>query len=114
VVLGGRKLVGSAQRRVGRAVLQHGSLLLDGTHEALAEVQRVNSEREREIFRRALRSKTTTLERELGREVSFDEVAHAVRLGFENAWGLELAEGGLTDAEKSDVQKLATERAVVG
>jgi len=114
VVLGGRKLVGSAQRRVGRAVLQHGSLLLDGAHEALAEVQQVNSEREREIFRRALRSKTTTLERELGREVSFDEVANAVRLGFENAWGLELAEGGLTDAEKSDVQKLATERAVVG
>ncbi|MBD3366788.1 MAG: hypothetical protein GF405_01285 [Candidatus Eisenbacteria bacterium] len=113
VVVGGRKLVGSAQRRVGRALLQHGSLLIDATHEQLAEVQRARSEREREIFRRALRSKTTTLERELGRPVSFDEVARAVRLGFENAWGVELDEGGLTEHEKADAEKLATERAVV-
>ena len=35
VVAGGRKLVGSAQRRIGRAFLQHGSLLLDDDQGAL-------------------------------------------------------------------------------
>ncbi len=35
VVAGGRKLVGSAQRRIGRAFLQHGSLLLDDDQSAL-------------------------------------------------------------------------------
>ena len=31
VVVGGRKLTGSAQARIGRALLQHGSVLIDGT-----------------------------------------------------------------------------------
>ena len=114
VVVGGRKLIGSAQRRVGRSVLQHGSLLIDSTHEALAEVQRVRTEREREVFRRALRSKTTTLEVELGRAVSFDEVASAIRRGFEDAWGVKLTEGSLTSIEEETSRKLATERAVAG
>jgi lipoate-protein ligase A len=114
VVVGGRKLIGSAQRRVGRAVLQHGSLLIDATHEALADVQRVRDDREREVFRRALASKTTTLADALGRDVSFDEVARAVRLGFEDAWGFLLDEGGLTEGERNDAERLATERTVVG
>lgn len=114
VVVGGRKLIGSAQRRVGRAVLQHGSLLMDSTHEALADVQRVGSEREREVFRRALRAKTTTLSDALGRDVGFDETARAMRLGFENAWGILLTEGGLTEGEREDAERLANEHAVVG
>lgn len=38
VVVGGRKLVGSAQRRDGRVLLQHGSLLLEGGQELVAEL----------------------------------------------------------------------------
>ena len=34
----GRKLVGSAQRRIKNAVLQHGSLLLDANHERLLDL----------------------------------------------------------------------------
>lgn len=35
IVSGGRKLVGSAQVRLGRSLLQHGSLILDGDQSAL-------------------------------------------------------------------------------
>ena len=38
VVARGRKLVGSAQARVGRALLQHGSLLLSGSQDPLARI----------------------------------------------------------------------------
>ncbi|HKJ02543.1 MAG TPA: hypothetical protein VJ997_08815, partial [Longimicrobiales bacterium] len=38
VTLGGRKLVGSAQVRMGEAILQHGSLILDGDQAPLARV----------------------------------------------------------------------------
>lgn len=38
VVLGGRKLVGSAQVRVGQAILQHGSVILDGDQSPLVRV----------------------------------------------------------------------------
>ena len=38
VVAGGRKLVGSAQVRIGRSVLQHGSIILDGDQGAIARL----------------------------------------------------------------------------
>jgi lipoyl(octanoyl) transferase len=38
VVAGGRKLVGSAQRRDGGCLLQHGSLLLDGSQSPVVEL----------------------------------------------------------------------------
>lgn len=38
VVVHGRKLVGSAQARIGGAFLQHGSLLLSGSQDALARI----------------------------------------------------------------------------
>ena len=40
VVSGGRKLVGSAQARIGGALLQHGSILLDGDQDALSLLAR--------------------------------------------------------------------------
>lgn len=109
IVVGGRKLIGSAQRRVGRGVLQHGSLLTDGTHERLADVMRIEDERRRETVRRVLREKTTHLSALLEHPVSFNEVADALRQGFEETWGLSLREACLTDGEREAAKTLATE-----
>lgn len=73
VVVGGRKLVGSAQVRQGGAFLQHGSILLDGSQDVVAAVSRQPS---------AVGSHTT-LQAELGRPVTFEEVADAIV----DAWG---------------------------
>ncbi len=72
VLVAGRKLVGSAQLRLGGAFLQHGSILLDGTQELVARVTRAPAPPSRE----------TTLSRVLGRPVSFEEVAGAVLAAF--------------------------------
>lgn len=53
IVLEGRKLVGSAQRRTARALLQQGSLLLGEGHLRLADYLAV-AQAEREDIRRAL------------------------------------------------------------
>lgn len=108
IVVGGRKLVGSAQRRAGRGVLQHGSLLLDGTHAEIANVMAVDEAARRRV-RELLRAKTTDLSAILGRRVSFDEVARALKAGFERAWGLALRESGLSDAEREAARSLATD-----
>jgi lipoate-protein ligase A len=68
IVVNGDKLVGSAQMRLRRAFLQHGSLLLTGDQEMALSVTRDPKP--------AIR--TTTVARVLGREVSFEEVAAAV------------------------------------
>jgi len=112
IVVDGKKLIGSAQRRVGRGVLQHGSLLTDERHEDLADLLRID-DGSRDVVRRALRRKTTTLGQLLGRAVAFDEVATAVRLGFEEAWGVVLTEAPLSDGESEESQGLATGYVVV-
>jgi lipoate-protein ligase A len=98
---GGRKLVGSAQRRQGTSFLQHGAVLLgvDGprlralfptTHDPLASL--------------------TTLEAAISRRPTFEEVATALGEAFEAEHGLTLAPGGLTDEETARVERLVQDR----
>ena len=108
VVVAGRKLIGSAQRRAGRAVLQHGSLLTDATHVQLADVLRVRGEADRTAIRRTLASRTTDLAALLSRPVGFEELARAMRVGFEKAWGLTFTEDGLSEREVEAARGLAT------
>ena len=61
ILVGGRKLVGSAQVRRGDAFLQHGSILLAGSQQKVAGA-----------------SGETTLDAVLGRAVTFDEVTTAI------------------------------------
>jgi len=68
VLVGGRKVIGSAQVRHGTALLQHGSILLDGSQEIVNAVSRQPS---------AVRGETT-LREALGRPVTFDEVVEAI------------------------------------
>lgn len=108
VVVAGKKLIGSAQRRVGTAVLQHGSLLMDGTHAEIAEVMRVKRESERETIRRTLSRKATDLSTLMAAPADFETLAAAVRTGFERAWGITLADGTLTERESEVVSGLTT------
>jgi lipoate-protein ligase A len=61
ILVGGRKLVGSAQVRRGTAFLQHGSILLGGSQEPVTGA-----------------SAATTLQAVLGRAVTFAEVTDAI------------------------------------
>lgn len=71
LTVGGRKILGSAQRRQGSAFLQHGSLLLGDGHLELAEFLRTPDRRN---SRSRLEETTTTVSREIGRRVTADEV----------------------------------------
>lgn len=108
IVTDGKKLVGSAQRRLGGAILQHGSLLIDGTHARIADLLRVPEPR-RAAIRRSLEEKTTCLEELMRRRPEFGEVARAVARGFERAWGVNLEPACLTASEAEDASVLATE-----
>lgn len=107
---GGRKLVGSAQARRGPAVLQHGSLLLDVDWDAWASVFAYRTEAGRERARQNLPARMTSLSEQLGRSVGFDEAAEAIASGFEDAFGIELDAGTITEAELSTAERLAAEK----
>jgi lipoate-protein ligase A len=101
VAVNGRKLIGSAQRRLNGALLQHGSLLID-----------LNYALWRALFPqgRDLESRATALELLLGRSPSWEELVEALRGGFEAGAAVTLEPGGLTDREESTVQELVVTR----
>lgn len=82
IVWNGRKVVGSAQRRFGTVLLQHGSILLGAGHEQLADIAVVKNEEERDNLRLSLLEHTTTLENICGRKISYEECAKAIIQGF--------------------------------
>jgi len=68
VTLQGRKVVGSAQMRLGSAFLQHGSILLGGSQAGIDAISR----------QPLANSSATSLSEALARTVTFSEVAQAI------------------------------------
>jgi lipoate-protein ligase A len=101
VTVNGRKLIGSAQRRLSRALLQHGSLLIDLEHTLWSALFPEGRE---------LESRATALSLLLGRSPGWEELVEALRAGFESGAGVTLEPGGLTDKEESVVQELVVKR----
>ncbi len=93
-----RKLVGSAQRQLREGLLQHGSLIVAAGHLRIGGLFFAD-ERLREAARAKLARETTCLEEALGRRPEFGELARALKAGFEEAYGLELAEDELRPEE---------------
>jgi len=97
LAVGGRKLVGSAQRRQRRAFLQHGSVLLDADPARL-----------RAVFPRESdpTSSMTTLAETLGRSPGFDAVVAALEVGLAANLGVRLVPAGLSAGEWASVEAL--------
>lgn len=85
----GKKLVGSAQRRYGDVVLQHGSILIGDFHKKLPEFLKVDSVDLIEKIKDEIENKTICLNEILGREVSFEEVAEVLVEGFKAEFNIE-------------------------
>ena len=112
VVVGGRKLVGSAQARIGGSILQHGSVLLVADQSALVAAGGEEGDgRNRNGPRVASREEPgpTTLAEVLGGVPRWSRLVAAFRAGFEDvfggSWGLgamsegEVARAGLLEAK---------------
>jgi lipoyl(octanoyl) transferase len=77
IVVGNKKIIGSAQRRVRGGVLQHGSILLD--YDPVLESS---------ILPRANTESITWINKEVGRDVDIEKVKDAIRRGFQNKLGI--------------------------
>lgn len=121
VVVGGAKLIGSAQRMEDRTILQHGSILMGGSQAPAEALLRVgvgvgassgsSSDSNTSTNTSANTSTSTrtssgwtTLGRELGEKPSIEAVADVVRKGVEAVLGVELVEGEMTLAEREGAE----------
>jgi lipoate-protein ligase A len=84
----GKKIVGSAQRRYGNTILQHGSFLLGPKHQCLCEYLTMNIGTMRTAIEKNLAERTIDAETILHRPVSFTEAATALQRGFEQTYNI--------------------------
>ncbi len=110
ITVGIQKLIGSAQTRPAGKVMQHGSLPLHGDITRVVEYLWFQTEDDRASLAEHLRERATTLSAALGRSVSFDEVANAMRQGFATALNLTLDLGEPTSEEQATAERLAQEK----
>ena len=108
VTVEGKKLIGSAQVRKNGVILQHGSVLLKFSAEQFVDLLRLPSAEKREETTQMLKSRATSVEEALGREVSWQEVYEPMPAAFASALGLTLEPGELTAQEQVSSVELAT------
>ena len=87
----GRKVVGSAQRKIGNVILQHGSILCGRFHKKIINYLNLPFEKLEEI-KNEIEQTTTELKAILGEEIEYQKLADAIREGFENHFNFKLKE----------------------
>ncbi len=97
IVVGGRKLVGSAQVREGGNFLQHGSVLLANGQDVVTRVTR----------RESASPAATSLATVLDRAVDFNEVAGAIAAEAEASWH-GIWRNGAVDCESAYVARFSS------
>ena len=99
-----RKLLGSAQVRRNQVVLQHGSLPLQGDIARICEGLAYPNSSTRNQAKKAVRQSATTLEQVVGRQVTWEQAAQALIIGFEKSLGIQFEERQLTPFEHEQIE----------
>jgi lipoyl(octanoyl) transferase len=102
IEIGGRKIVGSAQKRTGASFIQHGSVPLEKDEDLLRAVAK--SEGEDQGIR------MTCLSEALGRPVPFDWAASRFAEGFAGHFGVFLEPLALSEDEDREISRIESER----
>lgn len=105
-----KKLIGSAQARRKEGVLQHGSLPLIGDLRRITEALVFPDEATRQDAAQRLLARATTVESALGRVVTWDEAAGAMRRAFEKELDLEFSVGELAESERQRAEELVKQK----
>lgn len=87
----GKKLVGSAQRKMNNVILQHGSILTGKFHKELPKYLNINVE-EKKILTSQLYEKTIELEAILNKKIDYEKLTSSITFGFELEWNVSISQ----------------------
>lgn len=103
ILVNGKKIIGSAQKRINGKILQHGSILI-----------RTNADEYCSLFNLStlgrddqVKKRMTSISDELGREIDSCRLKEAFKEGFRIALGLNFEAGSLSCEERQQAEKLA-------
>lgn len=105
VMVCGKKLIGSAQKRHRDGVVQHGSILINFDLDRLMDVQKFRKSEHRKRMHDFLAERMTYINEWLSEKTDFDEVAEAMRTGFQERFGDAMGPGSLSRKEQELVER---------
>jgi lipoate-protein ligase A len=94
IMINGKKIIGSAQKRLKNKILQHGSILLDIDYEKLANCFNA---KDKTNLAKTLQSKITSLNRESPKKYNLEEITKAFVFGFKTTFSSKIIEISLPD-----------------
>lgn len=100
ILVNGKKISGNAQTRKLKTVLQHGTILTDVNVEKMFSLLKVPNEKIKDKLITDVKDRVTSIKHQKEANIPFDEVADAMRKGFEETFGIELILGDFTEEEK--------------
>ena len=99
IVTDRKKISGNAQTRKARTVLQHGTILVDVDVDKMFSLLKIPNEKIKDKMIADVKQRVTSIRHILGRDISFNETAEAMKIGFEEEFNMELVQGSLTEEE---------------
>ena len=101
-----KKLIGSAQARRAKGVLQHGAIPLFGNITRITNVLKFQDETQRQETASKLFERATTIQSILNRTISWQEIADAVIEGFEKTLNIYFSDSKLSVLELKRAEDL--------
>ena len=93
----GKKVVGSAQRKIGNVILQHGSILCGSFHKRIIDYLNLPCDKLEEI-KNEIEQTTTELEAILNEKIDYQILAESIKKGFENHFNINFEEEIFTES----------------
>ena len=109
IVVNNKKISGSAQTRKLKTVLQHGTVLMDVDVDKMFKLLKVPDEKIKDKLIADVKQRVTSIKHVSGNNVSFSDAADAMKTGFEEEFGIELADGVLNKEEINLTKKFERE-----
>jgi lipoate-protein ligase A len=100
ILVDGKKLVGSAQKRTRKAFIQHGSILIDFDAELFISLLKINNTYSSKELIDKLHSSVVTLNQIRDEKFKFDEAVKALQIGFQKALPGNWSKGKLSNEEE--------------
>jgi len=100
IIVHGKKISGNAQTRKYQTVLQHGTILTDVDVEKMFSLLKVPNEKIKDKMISNVKERVTSIKHQKKEMITFDEVASAMKKGFEEAFDVTLEQGALIKEEE--------------
>jgi lipoate-protein ligase A len=101
LMVDGRKLAGSAQKRINGAVLQHGSIPLTPAFRNLPDFENISNEEK--LYQKDLLDKKCVCISEIAPDCTSEKLEKALADGFGKTLGLEVVSEGWTEKEREEI-----------